>query len=151
MITGLSLRRTAFALREISRTTIFARSSTRSWRADRIGRKYARISFRSGSKKLENVLAFIDTGADLTIISTKIAKKLKIKSSNIERKWTASDGDEKQSPITELELRSNDDEASVHLDEVLIEDSPIDKDSGEEVILGLDYLQKTRKVLRFDD
>jgi predicted aspartyl protease len=116
-----------------------------------MGRKYARLVLRSGNNNLKNVLAFIDTGADLTIISTKVAKKLKIKTSNTERRWTASDGDEKQSPITELELRSDDDETSVHLDEVLIEDSPIDKDSGEEVILGLDYLQKTKKVLRFDD
>jgi predicted aspartyl protease len=116
-----------------------------------MGRKYARVALHSGNNNLENVLAFIDTGADLTIISTKVAKKLKIKISNTERRWTASDGDEKQSPITELELGSDGDEASVHLDEVLIEDSPIDKDSGEEVILGLDYLQKTKKVLRFDD
>ena len=116
-----------------------------------MGRKYTRLALRSGNKNLKNVLAFIDTGADLTIISTKVAKKLKIKSSNIERKWTASDGDEKQSPITELDLMSDDDEGIIHLDEVLIEDLPIDKDSGEEVILGLDYLQKTKKVLRFDD
>jgi len=138
-------------LRAISRTTISERSSTRFWRADEMGRKYAKLSLRSDNKKMENVLAFIDTGADLTIISTKVAKKLKIKSSNIERKWTASDGDEKQSPITELDLKSDDDEESVHLDEVLIDDMPIDKDSGEEVILGLDYSQKTKKVLRFDD
>ena len=116
-----------------------------------MGRKYARISLRSGSKKRGNILAFIDTGADLTIISTKMAKKLKIESSNIERKWTASDGDERQSPIIELDIKSNDDDEYIHLDEVLIEDTPIDKDSGEEVILGLDYLQKTKKVLRFDD
>ncbi len=51
-----------------------------------MGRKYARIALRSGNKNLENVLAVIDTGADLTIIGTKMAKKLKIKSSNIERK-----------------------------------------------------------------
>ena len=116
-----------------------------------MGRKYAHLMIRSGKKNLENVIAFIDTGADLTIISSKIAKKLRIKSHNIERKWTASDGDEKHSPITELEVASEDDEAPVRLDEVLIEDSPLDKDSGEEVILGLDYLQKTRKVLRFND
>ena len=116
-----------------------------------MGRKYTRIQVRSKDRALSGIMAFIDCGSDLTIISTKVAKRLKIKPQNIERKWTASDGDERYSPITEIEVRAEDDDGGVVLDDILIEDSPLDKESGEEVVLGLDYLQKTKKTLRFDD
>jgi len=39
----------------------------------------------------------------------------------------------------------------IFLDEVLIDDGPLDEENNEEVIIGLDYLQKAKKMLRFDD
>lgn len=116
-----------------------------------MGRKYTRVRVRSKDRALSDIIAFIDSGSDLTIISTKVAKRLRIKSQNIERKWTASDGDERFIPITEIEIKAEDDDEGVVLDDVLIENSPLDRESGEEVILGLDYLQKTKKTLKFDD
>jgi predicted aspartyl protease len=116
-----------------------------------MGRLYTTVNACSKSKCIDNLKAFIDTGSDLTIISTKLAKKLGITSLNIERKWTASDGDERHSPLTEIELKTHDEKSMVFLDEVLIDDSPLDKESKEDIIIGLDYLQKTKKILKFDD
>jgi hypothetical protein len=116
-----------------------------------MGRLYTTVKVSFKNRSVDNVKAFIDTGSDLTIISTKIAKKLGIKKTNIELKWRASDGDERLSPLTEVKLKAQEDRRLVFLDGVLIDDAPLDKDTQEEVIIGLDYLQKTKKVLRFDD
>jgi hypothetical protein len=116
-----------------------------------MGRLYTTVKVSFKNKSVNNIKAFIDTGSDLTIISNKIAKKLGIKKTNIELKWRASDGDERLSPLTEIKLKAQEDKRLVFLDGVLIDDAPLDNDSQEEVIIGLDYLQKTKKVLRFDD
>ena len=70
-----------------------------------MGRKYTRVKVFFNNNCVENLNAFIDSGSDLTIIGTKVAKKLKIKTPIIERQWTASDGDERQSPILRLIFR----------------------------------------------
>ncbi len=116
-----------------------------------MGRKYTRVKIFFNNNCVEDLNAFIDSGSDLTIMSTKIAKKLKIKMPIIERQWTASDGDERHSPIVEINIQAEDDKKETFLDEVLIDDGPLDKENNEEVIIGLDYLQKTKKILRFDD
>ena len=116
-----------------------------------MGRLYTTVKLCFNKKSVDNVEAFIDTGSDITIISPKIAKKLGIKKTNIELKWRASDGDERLSPLTEIKIKAQEDKRLVFLDGVLIDDAPLDKDSQEEVIIGLDYLQKTKKTLRFDD
>ena len=115
-----------------------------------MGRKYTWVRICFNNKCIEKLNAFIDSGSDLTIISTEVATKLKIKMPNIERKWTASDGDERQSPITEIKIQAEEDKKLIFLDEVLIDDAPLDKENHEDIILGLDYLQKTKKILRFD-
>jgi len=116
-----------------------------------MGRLYTTVKVSFKNRSVNNIKAFIDTGSDLTIISTKIAKKLGIKKTNIELKWRASDGDERLSPLTEIKLKAQEDKRLVFLDGVLIDDAPLDKDTQEEVLIGLDYLQKTKRVLRFDD
>ena len=116
-----------------------------------MGRKYTRVKVFFNDNCVENLNAFIDSGSDLTIIETKVAKKLKIKMPFIERQWTASDGDERQSPIVEINIQAEDDKKGIFLDEVLIDDGPLDKENNEDVIIGLDYLQKAKKILRFDD
>ena len=101
-----------------------------------MGRKYCKVRVRSTDKSLAGLIAFIDSGSDLSIISHKIAKKLGIRLQNIEMKWTASDGDVRHSPITKIELQAEDDKDWFQLNEVLVDDTPIDKESGEQVILG---------------
>jgi len=116
-----------------------------------LSRKYTKVTISFRGKSISDIIAFIDTGSDLSIISRNIAKDLRIKLLNIERIWTASDGKQMQSPITEIDIRAEDDAKSISLDEVLIDDHPIDKESGEQAILGLDYLQKGKKTLKFED
>ncbi len=100
---------------------------------------------------MDNILAFIDTGADLSIIGTSIVKNLEIEEIIYERAWIASDGDRRLSPIVEVGIRAEDDDDFIELDEVIMDDAPLDDESDEEVILGLDYLQKGKKTLVFDD
>ena len=105
-----------------------------------MGRKYTIVKIFFNENSVENLNAFIDSGSDLTIIGTKVAKKLKIKMPIIERQWTASDGDERRSPIIEINIQAEDDKKDIFLDEVLIDDGPLDQENNEEVIIGLDYL-----------
>ena len=116
-----------------------------------MGRKYARVSISYKKRTVSSILAFIDTGADLSIIGRSLAKRLGIKKPLYERAWTASDGDKRYSPIVEVSIKAQDDRNYIDLDEVIIDDAPLDEDSKEEVILGLDYLQKAKKTLCFDD
>jgi predicted aspartyl protease len=116
-----------------------------------MGRKYVNVKIFFENRSIEDLNAFIDTGSDLTIISTEIARRLRIKIQNIERKWTASDGDERQSPITEIKIQEKDKKEAIFLDEVLIDDAPLDPENNEDVIIGLDYLQKAKIILSFDD
>ena len=89
----------------------------------------------------------MDTGADLTVISTSISEKLGIVLEKTEREWAASEGDELYSPITQVEIIEDGGGERVSLDEVLVDDRPLDKESNEYVLLGLDYLQKAKKVV----
>lgn len=116
-----------------------------------MGRKYARVEISAAGRRLKDLVGLIDTGSDLTIISTNAAKRLRLKSTAVEMEWSASDGDKRSSPIVELTIKTEDDEKSIKLDVVLIDDAPMDEETGEQVILGLDYLQRVKKVLSFDD
>ena len=116
-----------------------------------MGRQYVDVKVCSDDRCSEWVIAFIDTGADLTVISTSISEKLGIVLEKTEREWAASDGDELYSPITQVEIIEDGGGERVSLDEVLVDDRPLDKESNEDVLLGLDYLQKAKKVLYFDD
>ena len=124
---------------------------TRSLRVDKLGRKYTRVSVCYKNKTVDNILAFIDTGADLSIIGTSIVKDLEIEEIIYERTWIASDGDRRLSPIVEVGIRAEDDDEFIELDEVIMDDAPLDDENDEEVILGLDYLQRGKKTLVFDD
>lgn len=116
-----------------------------------MGRKYTRVEISHGKRKVSDVLAFIDSGADLSIMGTNLMEKLGIENIIYERSWIASDGDKLYSPIVEVGIKAYDDRSPVELDEVIVDDLPIDEESGEEIILGLDYLQKGKKTLVFDD
>jgi len=50
-----------------------------------MGRKYTRVKIFFNDNSVENLNAFMDSGSDLTIISTKVARKLRIKIPIIER------------------------------------------------------------------
>ena len=87
----------------------------------------------------------------MTVIGTRISEKLGIVLEMTEREWAASDGDELYSPIAQVEIIEDGGSERVSLDEVLVDDRPLDRESNEDVILGPDYLQKAKKVLYFDD
>jgi hypothetical protein len=55
------------------------------------------------------------------------------------------------SPIAQVEILEDGGRGRISLDEVLVDDRPLDRESNEDVLLGLDYLQKAKKVLHFDD
>jgi len=116
-----------------------------------MGRKYALVSIVFRGKQVDGVKAFIDTGADFTVISTRIAKKLGIKDLGISLTWRASDGDDRKSPLVEIHMKMEGDNEFFLLEDVLVDDSPLDPENKEQVILGLDYLQKSKKTLVFDD
>ncbi len=116
-----------------------------------MGRKYVFVCLAYEDQVIENVKAFVDTGSDLTIITLELARELGVQDTGIERAWTASDGNCVYSPIAEIDLGLMEDCAFLKLDEVLIEDAPMDPDSGERVIIGLDFLQAKKMVLDFGD
>ena len=116
-----------------------------------MGRKYVKVEVSAAGRHLAGLIGLIDTGSDLTVIGSNVAKKLKLRPTLVEMEWSASDGDKRYSPIVELQVKAQDDKAAVQLDIVLVDDAPLDNESGEEVILGLDYLQRTKKILSFDD
>lgn len=91
-----------------------------------MGRKYTRVNLGHGVKQINNVLAFIDSGADLTIISTSLARRLGIEDPIYERSWVASDGDVRYSPIVEVRIEAEDDPEPIELDEVIMDDLPMD-------------------------
>lgn len=53
--------------------------------------------------------------------------------------------------IIEINIQAEDDKKEIFLDETLIDDGPLDEENNEEVIIELDYLQKAKKILKFDD
>lgn len=116
-----------------------------------MGRKYVLVTLSSGRRSLKDVKAFIDTGADVTILSTKVAKKLGIKDPGIRINWTASDGNEKRSPVVQVKMKTDEEKEFISLDYVILDDAPMDVENKEEVIMGLDFLQKAKKVLDFND
>jgi len=116
-----------------------------------LGRKYSIVTVSHKEKKIRNITAFIDSGADLSIIGSSIAKRMQITDFLYERSWIASDGDRRYSPIVEIGVKAKDDRNIIHLDEVIVDDAPLDDETDEEIILGLDYLQKARKILDFAD
>ena len=109
------------------------------------------MEVRSDTMRTSGIKAFIDTGADLTIVSARLAKRLHVKKAGVEIAWMASNGSRETSPIGRVRIRAEDDESPILREDVLIDDAPMDPETGEQVILGLDYLQKGKKVLDFDD
>ncbi len=115
-----------------------------------MGRKYATVSVRSPDHTLEGLTALFDSGADVSVIGSEIADILGLERTPIEIKWHSSADEDEYSPITELEVRTAQDEEYLLLPGVLIDDRPIDFEAEEDMILGLDYLQKAQRILRFD-
>ena len=64
---------------------ISEKKSIKSQQVDLMGRKYTRVKIFFNDNSVENLNAFMDSGSDLTIISTKVARKLRIKIPIIER------------------------------------------------------------------
>ena len=67
------------------------------------------------------------------MIGTRISEKLGIVLEMTEREWAASDGDELYSPITQVEIIEDGGRGRISLDEVLVDDRPLDKESNEDV------------------
>lgn len=113
-----------------------------------MGRIYRPIIVSAnGREKL--TVAFIDSGADETVISKAVAKELKLKLYGIYRSYSATDH------IIEgnfAEVTLKDDSIKVTM-EVGVSDIPFKSDysdeEGVEVILGVDFLQETGIKLDF--
>lgn len=111
-----------------------------------MGRKYIMVNVCAEDKHVDKLKALIDTGADVSMIHPKIIEKLNItKIEEIE--WFATNGHREYSPSTKLTIKT--DEYKVDLYDVIIDDGAFDPDSDEDIILGLDFLQKTGMDISF--
>ena len=105
------------------------------------------IVLANGHKKL--TVAFIDSGADETVISKTIANELKLKLYGIYRSYSATDH-VIEGNFAEVTLK--DDNVKVTM-EVGVSDIPFKSDysdeEGVEIILGVDFLQEAKIKLDF--
>ena len=112
-----------------------------------MGRIYKPVKIK-GKKCEKIVVGFVDTGADRTILSNKIAKKMKLK---LYGKFLAisATNHEILGKYTDIELITEDNGRKAIIP-VGVTDEPFDDDEGIEVILGIDFLQESETVLRFE-
>ena len=111
-----------------------------------MGRVYRAIELRNNKKRID-VVGLVDTGADETVISEKIARLLKC----------GYTGEIDTETITLESVRINKTRISI-FDRwsmnstrlfVGVTDRFFDVDEGIEIILGIDFLQKTGLILDF--
>lgn len=114
-----------------------------------MGRQYSEVSLRHQKQTIHGLTALFDSGADISVIGSEIATRLGLEQPTIEIEWHSSDGNDEYSPVVELEVKTPEDPDFIVLPGVLIDDRPIDLEAGEHMVLGLDYLQQAKRVLRF--
>ena len=113
-----------------------------------MGRMYRPVTI-SANGRTKLTVAFIDTGADETVISKKIADALRLKLYGIYRSYS----------VTDHLIEGNFAKVTLKIDsvkitmEVGVSDIPFQSDysdeEGIEAILGLDFLQETGVKLDF--
>lgn len=117
-----------------------------------MGRKYVRVNVNYGEQKLKKLLAFIDSGSDVTFISKRVKNKLRIKEKEKEEWYSSAKLKSIISEVAEITIAFENKEITL---DVLIDDLPFDyhpnTDEREEVILGLDFLQKAKMNINFDE
>lgn len=109
-----------------------------------MGRQYVSVKLCRNERCIKNLKALIDTGSDLTIISSNLAKQLGYTPNSKMREWMASDKDSQISPIFEnvnLEL-GKPYMVKEKIEYVVVDDRPIDTIEREDMIIGLDFMQK---------
>ncbi|PIV69357.1 MAG: hypothetical protein COS08_04845 [Euryarchaeota archaeon CG01_land_8_20_14_3_00_38_12] len=115
-----------------------------------MGRQYVFIKLCNKERCVKNVKALIDTGSDLTIISSNTAKQLGYTPNSKMREWMASDKEPQLSPIFEeisLEL-GKPYTAKEKIEYVVVDDKPLDISEGEDMVIGLDFIQKVGMNIR---
>lgn len=109
-----------------------------------MGRQYVFVELCRKERCVKNVKALIDTGSDLTIINSNLAKQLGYTPNSKMREWMASDKDPQLSPMLEdisLEI-GRPYTAKEKVEYVVVDDKPLDITEGEEMIIGLDFMQR---------
>ena len=118
------------------------------WRLRKMGRIYKGFGLCNNGKKLI-VVGFVDSGSDNTILSKRVADKLKIKMKGKEELEVAN----KETILTDVgEVRIISEQDKI--DDVIkvnVTDLPFEMDSDENIdmIVGLDFMQKHNVRLAF--
>jgi predicted aspartyl protease len=111
----------------------------------KLGRIYKAFLAISDDKSLP-VVAFIDSGADETVISEQLAKKLRLKLYGEYKSVTAS----KQVIVGKLAtVTLSNSEITDKITAGVTDEPFIDEDEGVDVILGIDFLQRNGIKLDF--
>jgi len=114
-----------------------------------MGRIYRPIVLHYGKRNI-HVVAFVDSGADTSLISRRVADKLKIKATASSSVRLA-DGREIPTKKALVVVESARDDIKHEL-AVDISDAPFDEDIDEiDMIIGLDFLQKNGVKLIFQE
>ncbi|MEW5761134.1 MAG: hypothetical protein AB1779_10265 [Candidatus Thermoplasmatota archaeon] len=97
---------------------------------------------------MKGLKGLLDTGSDKSYISPIVASELKIEEKDIfVNGWYSSNEHRAESPtIIELIIKVGKNKAL--LPHVFIDDRSLDKEAGEDVIVGLDFLQATKMTIK---
>jgi len=112
-----------------------------------MGRIYVPVIVRNG-RKVEHIVAFVDSGADISLMSERLARRLNIKMGSPNRVKVA-DGREIPTRTGRILVEAPNEKVSIRLT-VDITNLPFDEDIDIlDMILGIDYLQETEARLKF--
>jgi len=112
-----------------------------------MGRIYKSVIIKNGNKK-EYVVGFVDSGADTTVISGRLARRLNIKKTNPSDLMVA-DGRVIPTRKARVLVEAPGEKVKIRL-AVDITDLPFDEDIDIlDAILGIDFLQESESQLTF--
>ncbi|MCG2826742.1 MAG: retroviral-like aspartic protease family protein [Thermoplasmatales archaeon] len=112
-----------------------------------MGRIYRPIQLRNNGRKVD-VVAFVDTGADKSVISERVAKKLKLKFKRRD-KLVVANREVITAYVDKVRVVSTKDNINIMM-YVDITDVPFDIDIDDiDMIIGIDFLQKHNVKLSF--
>ena len=115
-----------------------------------MGRMYRPI-FVQGADNERLTVAFVDSGADETVISKKLAQEIGVETYGVYKSYSAS-GDVIEGVFALITIKDGNQEMEI---EVGVSDTPFNSDysdeEGVELILGLDFLQEAKVSLDFSN
>jgi predicted aspartyl protease len=112
-----------------------------------MGRIYKTVILKNGNKQ-EHVVGFVDSGADITVISERLARRLNVKLGAPSSLMVA-DGRVLATKTGKIRVEVPDEKVRIRLN-VDITDIPFDEDIDIlDMILGIDFLQESESRLVF--